>query len=102
MKTAGRYHHQKMMQSNNLIALLCLSFLVCADKPTQPELTEEDVARIVAEELAKMADVEKEEETALTPQEIAEIAIAPRPLSNRPPHLPIELPILQVHQQYHL
>ena len=85
MKTAGRYHHQKMMQSNNLIALLFLSFLACADKPTQPELTEEDVARIVAEELAKMADVEKEEETALTPQEITEIAIAPRPLSNRPP-----------------
>ena len=102
MKTAGRYHHQKMMQSNNLIALLFLSFLACADKPTQPELTEEDVARIVAEELAKMADVEKEEETALTPQEITEIAIVPRPLSNRLPHLLIELPILQVHQQYHL
>ena len=48
------------------------------DKPTQPELTGEDVvAPIVAEELAKMADPEKEEETVLTPQEIAEIAKAP-------------------------
>lgn len=39
--------------------------LACADKPTQPELTEEDVASIVAKELAKIADPEKEEETAL-------------------------------------
>ena len=42
-----------MMHSNNLIAsvmiaLLFLSLLSCADKPTEPELTEEDVARIVA------------------------------------------------------
>ena len=35
-----------------LLTLLLLSLLSCADKPTDPELTEEDVARIVAEELA--------------------------------------------------
>lgn len=66
------------MQRNNptiivLLALLLLSLPGCADNPTQPELTEEDVARIVAEELAKMA--EAEEEAALTPQQIAKIAL---------------------------
>lgn len=39
-----------------LLTLLLLSLFACADNPTEPELTEEDVARIVAEELAKMAD----------------------------------------------
>ena len=52
-----------------IIALLCL--LGCGqDSPTEPQLTEEDVARIVAEELAKM-----NHDDALTPQEIAEIAL---------------------------
>ena len=51
----------EMMQSNNLTLSVLLSLLLvlslgCADKPTEPELTEEDVARIVAEELAKMAE----------------------------------------------
>ena len=32
-----------------LLPLLLISFLACADKPTTPELTEEDVARIVAD-----------------------------------------------------
>ena len=66
------------MQPNNLIAgvliaLLLMSLLSCADNPTEPELTEEDVARIVAEELAKRA--EDAEEVPLTPQEIAQIAL---------------------------
>ena len=53
-----------------VIALLCL--LGCGqDSPTEPQLTEEDVARIVAEELAKMNAAHDD---ALTPQEIAEIA----------------------------
>ena len=54
-----------------LLPLLLISFLACADNPTTPELTEEDVARIVAEELAKL-DIE---ETHLSPQEIAQIAL---------------------------
>lgn len=57
---------------NVLLPLLLLPFLSCADNPTEPELTEEDVARIVAEELAKM---EEAKEDSLTPQEIAEIAL---------------------------
>ena len=49
------------MLLNNLIARVLLALLLsamlgCADKPTEPELTEENVARIVAEEFAKMAD----------------------------------------------
>ena len=65
-----------MMRPQNLtitllLPLLLTSFLACADKPTAPELTEEDVARIVAEELAKL-DIE---ETHLSPQEIAQIAL---------------------------
>ena len=55
-----------------LIALLLLSLSGCADKPTEPELTEEDVARIVAEELAEMIGVEDD---ALTPAELATIAL---------------------------
>ena len=42
------------MQSQNLTITVLLAFLLlsmpgCADKPTTPELTEEDVARIVAD-----------------------------------------------------
>ena len=55
-----------------LLPLLLISFLACADKPTEPELTEEDVARIVAEELAKMEEAKAD---VLSPQEIAEIAL---------------------------
>ena len=55
-----------------LLAFLLLSMPGCADKPTTPELTEEDVARIVAEELAKM---EEAKEDVLSPQEIAQIAL---------------------------
>ena len=52
-----------------IIALLCL--LGCGqDSPTEPQITEDDVARIVAEELAKMNN-----DDALTPQEIASIAL---------------------------
>ena len=57
---------------NLLLSLLLILSLGCADKPTEPELTEEDVARIVAEEIAKMADAE---EDVLSPQEIAQIAL---------------------------
>ena len=57
---------------NLLLSLLLILSLGCADKPTEPELTEEDVARIVAEELAKM---EEAKEDVLSPQEIAEIAL---------------------------
>ena len=47
------------MQSKTLITAVLLALLLvlslgCADKPTTPELTEEDVARIVAEELANI------------------------------------------------
>ena len=47
-----------MMQFNNsaitaLLALLLIPLFSCANKLTEPELTEEDVARIVAEELLK-------------------------------------------------
>ena len=64
------------MHLNNLTITLLLPLLFalslgCADTPTAPELTEEDVARIVAEELAKITA----EETDLSPQEIAEIAL---------------------------
>ena len=53
-----------------IIALLCL--LGCGqDSPTEPQLTEEDVARIVAEELAKMNG----DGNAFTPQEIRQIAL---------------------------
>ena len=54
-----------------IIALLCL--LGCGqDSPTEPQLTEEDVARIVAEEMAKMNG---NHDDVLTPQEIAVIAL---------------------------
>ena len=67
-----------MIRSQNLTTLVLLALLLilslgCADNPTEPELTEEDVARIVAEELAKRA--EDAEEVPLTPQEIAQIAL---------------------------
>ena len=55
-----------------LFVLLFALSVGCADNPTEPELTEEDVARIVAEELAKM---EESKEDSLSPQEIAEIAL---------------------------
>ena len=59
-----------MIRSQNLTTLVLLALLLilslgCADNPTEPELTEEDVARIVAEELAKRA--EDAEEVPLTP-----------------------------------
>lgn len=55
-----------------LLTLLWLSLLSCADKPTEPELTAEDVAHIVADELARIAEAEK---TPLTPQVIAATAL---------------------------
>ena len=66
-----------MMLSKNLtlsvlLPLLLVFLIGCADKPTAPELTEEDVARIVAEELAKITA----EETDLSAQEIAQIALS--------------------------
>ena len=42
--------------------------------PTEPELTEEEIRQIVAEELAKM-NTPVESDQALTPQEIAQIAL---------------------------
>ena len=56
------------MQSNNLIASVLFALLLtlslsCADKPTEPELTAEDVAHIVADELARMAEAEKNAST---------------------------------------
>ena len=52
-----------------VIALVCL--IGCGlDAPTEPQLTEEDVARIVAEELAKLDNGE-----TLTPEQIRQIAI---------------------------
>ena len=64
--------NKRTLLSAFLHLLLLVTILGCADKPTAPELTEEDVARIVAEELAKM---EQAKEDVLSPQEIAEIAL---------------------------
>ena len=36
-----------------LLSLLLILSLGCTDTPTEPELTEEDIARIVAEELVE-------------------------------------------------
>ena len=50
----------KMMKALNRIPFLLLTlrftftFLGCADTPTEPELTEEDVTRIVAEAMATL------------------------------------------------
>ena len=68
-----------MMQPQNLTISLLLSLLLilslgCADNPTEPELTEEEIRQIIAEELAK-ANAPAEADGALTPQEIAEIAL---------------------------
>ena len=69
---------ETLCNPKNLTITLLLSLLLtsyrsaCADKPTTPELTEEDVARIVAEELAKMESAKAD---VLSPQEIAEIAL---------------------------
>ena len=70
------------MKSKNLtitllLPLLLISFLACADNPTTPDtLTEEEIAALVdarvAEEIAKMSAAEVD---ALTPQEIAQIAL---------------------------
>ena len=62
MKTDGHYRRPsndpvQTFPHQRSAVLLLTSFLACADNSTQPELTEEYVARIVAEELAKMADV---------------------------------------------
>ena len=54
-----------------LLPLLLALSLGCADKPTEPELTEEEIRQIIAEEIAKLDT----EETHLSPQEIAEIAL---------------------------
>ena len=62
----------KVLTLTVLFVLLFALSVGCADKPTEPELTEEDVARIVAEELAKMEDAK---EDFLSPQEIAQIAL---------------------------
>ena len=51
LKTDGPCRHPNNDTPTVLLVLLLLSLLSCADKPTEPELTEEDVARIVAEEL---------------------------------------------------
>ena len=57
-----------------LLPLLLILSLGCADKPTEPELTEEEIEALiderVAAELAKMA-----KDDALSPQEIAQIAL---------------------------
>ena len=52
-----------------IISLLFCCLLGCADTPTTPQLTEEDVARIVAQEIAKIND------DRLAPQAIAQIAV---------------------------
>ena len=58
-----------MKSRNKVICVLLVMGLAslllgCADTPTEPELTEEDIARIVAEELAKI-DIENLATTAV-------------------------------------
>ncbi len=55
-----------------VLALLLILTLGCADTPTEPELTEDDIRQIIAEELAKTQEAK---EDSLNPQEIAEIAL---------------------------
>lgn len=69
------------MQSNSLIAsvlilLLLLSLSGCADTPTEPQLTEEDVAQMIAEALAE-ADIEGTAINAVygVPETIARLAV---------------------------
>ncbi len=54
-----------------LLTLLLLSLLSCADKPIEPELTEEEINALIdariAEELAKM---EAAKEGSLSPQSL--------------------------------
>ena len=61
------------MQSNSALLALLLVFVLlgCADTPTQPALTEAEIEALIAEEIAKMQD----KDDALSPQEIAEIAL---------------------------
>ena len=63
-----------MMPLKNLTitALLLILSLGCADTPTEPELTEDDIRQIIAEELVK---IQEAKEDFLSPQEIAEIAL---------------------------
>ena len=56
---------------NLLLALLLTLSLGCADTPTEPELTEEEIRQIIAEELTKM----RTNGEGLTPQEIAVISL---------------------------
>lgn len=53
-----------------LVLLATFTLFSCADKPTEPELTKEEIRQIIAEELAKMTEGD-----TLTPQEVAEIAL---------------------------
>ena len=55
-----------------LLTLLLILSLGCTDTPTEPELTEEDIARIVDQKLAEIIGAEDD---LLTPAEIATIAL---------------------------
>ena len=64
----------KSMIFKCLIVVILSSFMVIGcgqDSPTEPQITEEDVARIVAAEIAKMNG----DDNAFTPQEIRQIAL---------------------------
>ena len=69
----------KNLTITTLLTLLLLSLLGCADNPTEPTLTEEEIARVVAEELVKI-DFESMATEAIKDanqraQEIAKIAL---------------------------
>ena len=59
-----------------LLALLLLFFLACADKPTEPELTEEEIRLIIAKELEKF-DIEGRAINAVygLPEQIAKLTV---------------------------
>lgn len=61
----------KALTITALLSLLIILPLGCTEKPTEPQLTEEEIRQIIAEELAKM-NVPSVTNEALTPAQIVE------------------------------
>ena len=66
--------HLNNLTTTLLLPLLLILSLGCADTPTEPELTEEEIKQLIADEIAKMNEAAATG-VVLTPQEIAEIAL---------------------------